>query len=156
VDLLQHYRQLHSYDVWANREVLGVLVNAKPAPARSVGLLAHICAAEQLWLERIQGVPQSTPVWPGVTLEQCGDLISGLARSWGDFLRDITDASLDGLVRYKNLKGEEFNSRVGDILTHVFTHSAYHRGQIAADMRAAGFAPAYTDFIHGVRQGLVE
>jgi uncharacterized damage-inducible protein DinB len=35
-------------------------------------------------------------------------------------------------------------------------HSAYHRGQIAADMRAAGFAPPYTDFIHAVRQGFVK
>jgi uncharacterized damage-inducible protein DinB len=29
--------------------------------------------------------------------------------------------------------------------------SAYHRGQIAADLRTAGFTPAYTDFIHAVR-----
>jgi uncharacterized damage-inducible protein DinB len=34
-------------------------------------------------------------------------------------------------------------------------HSAYHRGQIAADMRAAGFEPVYTDFIHAVRQGYI-
>jgi uncharacterized damage-inducible protein DinB len=35
-------------------------------------------------------------------------------------------------------------------------HSAYHRGQIATQMRTAGYLPAYTDFIHGVRQRLVE
>jgi uncharacterized damage-inducible protein DinB len=35
-------------------------------------------------------------------------------------------------------------------------HSSYHRGQIAADMRAAGVTPAFTDFIHAVRQGFVE
>ena len=40
-----------------------------------------------------------------------------------------------------------------DILTHVTMHSAYHRGQIAADVRVAGFTPAYTDFIHAVRTG---
>jgi uncharacterized damage-inducible protein DinB len=45
---------------------------------------------------------------------------------------------------------------VGDILTHVVAHSAYHRGQIAAAVRAAGGAPAYTDFIHAARRGLVE
>jgi uncharacterized damage-inducible protein DinB len=38
----------------------------------------------------------------------------------------------------------------------VIMHSAYHRGQIASDMRAAGFTPAYTDFIHAIRQGFVE
>jgi uncharacterized damage-inducible protein DinB len=35
-------------------------------------------------------------------------------------------------------------------------HSAYHRGQIASLMRAGGSAPAYTDFIHAVRRGLIE
>jgi uncharacterized damage-inducible protein DinB len=35
-------------------------------------------------------------------------------------------------------------------------HSAYHRGQIASLMRAGGGIPAYTDFIHAVRQGLIE
>jgi uncharacterized damage-inducible protein DinB len=35
-------------------------------------------------------------------------------------------------------------------------HSAYHRGQIAFQMRQTGHAPAYTDFIHGVRQGHVK
>ena len=55
-----------------------------------------------------------------------------------------------------HLVTEAYDSLVRDILTHVFMHSAYHRGQIASDMRQAGFVPAYTDFIHGVRQGLVE
>jgi uncharacterized damage-inducible protein DinB len=45
---------------------------------------------------------------------------------------------------------------VEDILTHVLLHSAYHRGQIASQTRAAGGTPAYTDFIHAVRQGFVE
>jgi uncharacterized damage-inducible protein DinB len=42
------------------------------------------------------------------------------------------------------------------VLTHVVMHSAYHRGQIATHMRASGQTPAYTDFIHGVRQGLIK
>jgi uncharacterized damage-inducible protein DinB len=59
-------------------------------------------------------------------------------------------------VDYQNSKGENWKSRIDDILMHVITHSAYHRGQIAADMRSAGMNPAYTDFIHSVRQGFVE
>jgi len=42
------------------------------------------------------------------------------------------------------------------VLTHVVLHSAYHRGQIATQMRAGGEAPAHTDFIHAVRRGLIE
>ena len=43
-----------------------------------------------------------------------------------------------------------------DVLLHVIMHSAYHRGQVATDMRAAAFTPAYTDFIHAISQGFLE
>jgi len=45
---------------------------------------------------------------------------------------------------------------VQDILTHVLLHSVYHRGQIAADLRAGGAQPPYTDFIHAARQNLID
>ncbi len=31
-----------------------------------------------------------------------------------------------------------------------------HRGQVASDVRASGGVPAYTDYIHALRQGLIE
>ena len=65
-------------------------------------------------------------------------------------------AGLNEKIEYRNSKGEPWSSRVEDILTHVLFHSAYHRGQVALEMRAAGLEPAYTDFIHAVRQGFVE
>ena len=50
---------------------------------------------------------------------------------------------------------ERYSSRIVDVLTHVIMHSAYHRGQIASDIRADGGEPAYTDFIHAVRQRFI-
>ena len=152
MDMHQHLRRLFTYDEWANREVMRVLKAS--ATERSRKLLAHILSAERLWLERIEQKPQSLPVWPDLTLEQCEQEIADLAPRWKDRLQGGTDFS--GEVAYKNSKGESWNSREEDILLHVIMHSAYHRGQIASDLRAAGFTPAYTDFIHGVRQGMVE
>ena len=63
---------------------------------------------------------------------------------------------LAATVTYQNSKGETWSSRKDDILMHVITHSVYHRGQVAAAVRAAGFTPAYTDFIHSIRQGFVK
>jgi uncharacterized damage-inducible protein DinB len=40
-----------------------------------------------------------------------------------------------------------FRSQISDILLHVALHSSYHRGQIAAAVRAAGVTPVNTDFI---------
>jgi uncharacterized damage-inducible protein DinB len=74
-------------------------------------------------------------------------------------LDDLVGASPERLteeVSYTNSKGEAWSSTVDEILTHIAIHSAYHRGQIAADLRSAGQTPAYTDYIHAVRHGLVE
>jgi uncharacterized damage-inducible protein DinB len=154
MDLPQHYRQLASFDEWANLEVIAALRNAGHPIERSLKFIAHIVAAEYLWLTRIQQRPSPYAVWPELTLEECGREVPVLANSWKGLLSQFD--ILDRKIHYKNSKGEEYNSLVRDILTHVFMHSTYHRGQIAADMRQNGFFPAYTDFIHAVRQGFVE
>src|ERR1700758_153599 len=118
--------------------------------------MAHIVSAERLWLERLQQQKQSYPVWPDFGLDQCVSEITELPRLWHNYLTRMLPGELSETVNYKNSKGESWSNSVQDILTHVVMHSAYHRGQIAADMRGAGKAPAYTDFIHGIRQGLVE
>jgi len=117
--------------------------------------MAHIVAAEQLWLARILQRESPLPVWPQLSIDRCEQLVRELAQSWKDYLAAGSDL-LEQTVAYKNSKGEPWTSALQDILTHVFMHSAYHRGQIAADMRQSGHTPAYTDFIHSVRQGLVE
>src|SRR5579863_2002326 len=138
--LLEHIRRQFAYDAWANREVLAAL---KTNPLqRPLELLAHILSAEQLWFERIQGQPQSLPVWPQASIEQCEAHLNQLVESRHTFLNQLSPTSLSHKVTYKNSKGETWTSTVEDILTHVLLHSAYHRGQIASQLRAAGETPA--------------
>jgi uncharacterized damage-inducible protein DinB len=154
--MLEHIRNLFSYDDWANRHVLASLQALATPPARSIQLLAHIVSAERLWLERLLVQKQTWPVWPLFTLEQCKLEVDRLSGLWKNYLTSLGEAGLSQTITYKNTKGESFTSQEQDILMHVVMHAAYHRGQIAADMRAAGFTPASTDFIHAVRQGFVE
>jgi len=149
------FRRLFAYDEWANRECLRALRSSGGAGG-SVGRMAHVLAAEKLWLERLRRVPQSVAVWPGSTVEECEALTDEMAPAWREYLTSLGRDGLDDDIEYKNSKGEPWSSRVEDVLTHVLMHSAYHRGQIALEMRAAGHEPAYTDFIHAVRQGKIE
>ena len=154
--MLEHIQRLFAYNDWANREVLTALQKLEVPPPRSVKLLAHIVAAERLWLERLSLQKQTYPVRPDFTLEQCTLEVEELPRLWKAYLTSLKEDALARALTYKNAKGESWTSQKQDILMHVILHSAYHRGQIAADMRAAGFTPAYTDFIHAVRQEFVE
>lgn len=156
MELIEHLRRQFAYDAWANREVLATLSGSTRPTTRPLQLLAHILSAERLWLERIRKQPQSLPVWPDVTADQCHAQIAELDLLWREFLSQLSPEGLSEEVIYKNSKGEAWSSTVEDILTHVVLHSAYHRGQIASLVRAGGEQPAYTDFIHAVREGLVE
>jgi len=156
MDLLEHLRRQFAYDAWANNEVLAVIKAAGSASPRPLQLLGHIASAERVWLERLTRQPQSVAVWPEFDLDQCAAQIAALAKLWKDYLGRLSSTGLSEKVSYKNSKGEPWSSTVEDVLTHVTLHSVYHRGQIASLMRASGQAPASTDFIHAVRQGLIE
>ena len=164
MNLADYLRRQFAYDEWANREVLHAIraaggessdgKNTAGANQRSVQLMSHILAAELLWLERLKQQPQSVPVWPEPDLAQCEAQAAKLGGQWLEFLDLITAGDVSQSITYKNSKGEEWTSTIVDVLTHVVIHSAYHRGQIASHMRANGQTPAYTDFIHAVRQEL--
>jgi uncharacterized damage-inducible protein DinB len=149
-------RRLFVYDSWANREVLTSLSTVASRVPRANKLMAHILGAEDTWYSRLRQQNPLLPVWPELDLEACGEEEARLRDLWVIFLNELTGNQLSTSITYKNSKGESWTSKTEDILLHVIMHSAYHRGQIALEMRASGHTPAYTDFIHGVRQGLVE
>jgi uncharacterized damage-inducible protein DinB len=153
---LEDARRLFRYDRWANEEVVRVLRAVVQPTPRSLKLVAHVAAAERLWLDRLLRRPQSLPVWPLLTLDQSARLVEEMAWAWDGYLGELTAARLGERIAYTNSKGQPWVNTVGDVLHHVVTHSVYHRGQIASDMRAAGQEPAYTDFIEAVRRGYLD
>ncbi|MBZ5645535.1 MAG: DUF664 domain-containing protein [Acidobacteriia bacterium] len=154
------FLRMFAYDDWANHECLAAIRAAGSNSSDAVGRMAHILSAQKLWLERLLQQKQSMPVWPTATIDDCMALADEISSAWRNYLERVANqfapGSLDDKVEYRNSKGEPWSSCVEDILMHVLFHSAYHRGQVALQMRASGVAPAYTDFIHAVRQGFVE
>ena len=155
---LNEYRRLFAYNGWANRETLNSLRIATSVSPDTVKRLAHVLSAEKLWLERLKQQPQTSPVWPVSTLDDCDALATEMSTAWQTYLAELSTEpnSLDANIEYRNSKGEPWSSRVADVLTHVLFHAAYHRGQVALQMRAAGAEPAYTDFIHAIRKGFLD
>ncbi len=156
MEMIDQLRRLFDYDGWANRESLASLKAAGSPSARAVGYLGHIVAAQNLWMDRLRAAPPGMAVWPPLTVEQCEAQLAKLPDIWQQYLNGLGSAGLSEAVTYRNTKGESWTSAVQDILVHVVLHSAYHRAQIASELRAGGHAPAYTDFIECVRRGLVK
>ena len=72
--------------------------------------------------------------------------------AWAAYLDGLTEAGLDRAFEYKSLDAGSFRNLTGDILTQLFGHSLYHRGQIASLVKAAGGEPAVTDFVFWSRE----
>lgn len=158
MSLVQYFRRQFLYDAWANGESLSAIQAASTQSdiVRPLKILAHILSAERLWLERLRRQAQTMPVWPDSGIAQSQVQVAEGHRLWQELLAGLSDAGLSQSANYKNSKGEPWSSTVQDVITHVLLHSAYHRGQIAILLREAGANPAYTDFIHAVRQGFIE
>ncbi|HXG71470.1 MAG TPA: DinB family protein [Gemmatimonadaceae bacterium] len=140
-------RRMFDHVAWADRDVLANLRAARGVDAKALELLSHVLAAEHVWLSRIAGRTASVSVWPALSFDVCERLADENALEFTALLSRMGADMLERPVTYRNSAGDQFTSTVRDILTHVALHGSYHRGQIAALVRAAGTKPALTDFI---------
>ena len=152
MSLWEHHRTQFQYGVWANSEVLRVMAAQNVLDLKCCSLMAHIAGSEWLWLTRVLGEPARMAVWPDFGLDQAATELQTVQAGWDKQLQSNDPSELSREIKYVNSKGQTWTSNIGDILTHVVVHSAYHRGQIAVVMRQKGFDPAYTDFIHAIRK----
>jgi len=90
-------------------------------------------------------------VWPALSVADARELAAEHAELFAQMLAGAHDAALSQLVSYRNSQGIDFESSVGDIVTHTAMHGVHHRGQILRLLRAAGHEPPYIDYIQYTR-----
>jgi uncharacterized damage-inducible protein DinB len=149
------YKKLFAYEGWADHEAVEAVLRAANPPSRVVRIMAHIIGASWLWYSRVVGQPSPMPVWPELPPGDLHPSIDAVHRAWETLIESLTPEQLNKRIEYVNSKGEHWTSTVEDVLTHLFMHSAYHRGQIAVLLRMENHEPAYTDYIHAARQKLI-
>jgi uncharacterized damage-inducible protein DinB len=147
----EYFTKLFAHMEWADRRALESLRAMSAPPPKTVELMAHILGAERTWLSRIDGVSSPIPVWPQLTLDEIGRLLGENVDGYKRLLSGMSSARLQEPIAYRTSAGDQFTSTVEDILTQVVTHGSYHRGQIAAQVRAAGGNPNPTDYIAYIR-----
>jgi len=143
--------RLFQHMAWADESALAALRKAGGASRLAHQELAHVLGAEHVWLARLEGRPAAVAVWPELSIEECEALARETRAGFQAYVERTDDAALERTVHYRNSAGAEFDTRASDILLHVALHGAYHRGKVAAALRASGAEPAPTDYIGFVR-----
>jgi len=159
--MIESYRRWFTYEKDVHRLTLESLTRldasqkSSPSFQKAVDLLAHIIAARRMWLFRFGATSENVELFPNNNqLETLPRLLEQMEQQWTEYLRTLTDVEIDKVFEYTSYEGKRFRNSVGDILTQLFGHSWYHRGQIAALVRGMGGEPAVTDFVYWAREAI--
>jgi uncharacterized damage-inducible protein DinB len=156
----ERYRRWFEYERDSHAKVLQSLeavpekLCPQPGFQSALTLMAHMVAARRIWLFRL-GVATDTPkeFFPQrVSLTELKADLEKMHTAWSAYLSQVSELELARKFEYRSTEGDWFRSTVEDILTQLFGHSLYHRGQIAALLRSIGAEPAPTDFVFWSRQ----
>lgn len=151
--------QFSTYHLWANQLLIDCIqklpeaLQTQQLPSSFPGLsatLLHMWDAESIWWQRMK--LQERILRPSENFSGAfGELATGLmnqSRQWHEWIMQANAHMLDHEFIYYNMKKEKFKQAVFQVLTHIFNHGTYHRGQLVTMLRQleVGNIPA-TDFI---------
>lgn len=144
-------QQTWSYENWANDFLLKTLSQyGDKVPASTLRLLSHLFNAQFNWFNRMAGEKKQIGLWDEYDLETCKQMYLETSQGIQDILdKHAADPSV--IIEYANSRGMVFQNTLTDILIQLTHHGAYHRGQIAMDLRQHGQEPILTDYIAYLR-----
>lgn len=159
---IDRYRRWFEYEKDVHLKVLTAYETVPLEQRTSAGyqkaldLFAHLASARLMWLHRFgvreQNVKELFP--QDISADQLRELVNEMHVAWIAYLANLSDDELDRFFEYKSLDAGRFRSSIDDILTQLFGHSWYHRGQIASLIKALGGTPAITDFVYWSRESI--
>ena len=159
--MIERYRRWFEYEKDSHAKTLESLRAVAPELrgseefSKALYLMGHIVAARRMWLFRLGFLVENIELFPGVAdLEDLSAQLLGMEATWAQYLGQLDEAELARVFEYTSYEGERFRNTVDDILTQLFGHSWYHRGQIAMLLRSIGAEPAVTDIVFWTREPL--
>ncbi len=149
----KHFMDLFKYNEWANYRVLIALEELETIDDTLLSLYSHVLTAQIVWLNRIKDLATSPfPIWEQYKLRELRSMTEESATNWFSYLNEHQYETFEEMIFYTNSRGEKHENTIREIINHVLSHSAYHRGQIAKEIRKAGVKPPDTDYIIYARE----
>jgi uncharacterized damage-inducible protein DinB len=162
MDALELLRGLFRHMEWADALVWNAVFSAPAAIDDSVirQRLHHLHLVQRAFLLIWRGQPMDFKGTESFAPERLATWGHEYHREVAGFLGSLAPASLDTEVHLPWASqvtaapnASLHNPSLGETLTQVTMHSAYHRGQVNARLREVGAEPPLTDFIAWVWYG---
>lgn len=148
-----YYLNIFKYDFWANRKLIQSLKEQNINDESVLRLLSHIVLSEAMWMKRIKSLDyQGLSFWNVLSIEECEKTAREVNADYLEYINGLSEEDFNNVMIYKNSKGRDCKNAIWETLTHLGFHSAYHRGQIAKEVRRLNKEPVLTDYIAYVRE----
>lgn len=148
----KYFEELYAYDNWSNKRILDSVDDQVKKDDRFLSLMSHVVTAKIIWLHRVEGLPTSPfPVWEKYNFREIQSMTDESHIRWMGFLHRYKIDTYEEIIHYKTSLGEDHESRLINILTHVVNHGTHHRGQAISRIKELGGEPPITDFIFFTR-----
>jgi len=127
----KYFISLFEYEFWANKKILTAL-ETNTSSKEIMDLFSHMLADMKPWviLLRKEGFSEKINCQPSWNINQCGTELDELRGNLSGYLNSATAMEFGNIIESKGSKGQIFRNTVADVLTHIASHSEYHRGQI--------------------------
>jgi len=148
-----YFLKLIGYDHHTNKTFAKLIIEAGK-PEKAVKLMAHMLAAQQVWLDRCNYQPPSISVlWPDSDADTFEQTIDDSHNAWVGFLSGLDDSAFENTIHYKNTRGDSYENKLKDIMAHLINHGTHHRAQIGQELKQAGVENLpITDYIFYIRE----
>jgi len=142
-------KQMGSYNIWANQKIIDVVLaipeekQLAEVPSSFNNLqktLLHMWDAESIWWQRMkmhERFIRPGDNFKGTTLDVVNGLMSQ-SHLWEGWVNNVSDPMLEHVFEFRNNKQEQIKMPIWQMLTHVFNHGTYHRGQLINMLRQLG------------------
>jgi uncharacterized damage-inducible protein DinB len=148
------FRRWYEYERDCNAKSLEMLASvpterrSAPEFQKAVDRMAHLVAARRRWLQRLGHLADSPPLFSnGTKLADLSPLVADTEAAWVAYLSRLDERELARTIEWQAGDGRHYRWDVEGIVTQVFGHAWYHRGQIAQLVAQLGGKAVDTDYI---------
>lgn len=134
------FHELYEYNDWANSKIFSLcdgLSESQLDEPREIGFgtlratLFHILSAEEIWLERWQGVPwrpfETDP--QGASLSEVASRLQKVGEARRAFVDEHRSNGWAGDIEFQDSTQADYKLRLSDLILHVYNHGVHHRAQ---------------------------
>lgn len=168
---LAHFQLIARYNAWINDKLYAAADQLSPQALREdrgaffpsiLATLNHIAVADIIWLKRFAEHPACTELRAAIsdlqrptaldqllfdTFAPLQTLRSRLDGHISNWVAALTEADLEYVLAYGNMKGVPAQRPYASLMLHFFNHQTHHRGQASTLLFQAGQDIGVTDLL---------